>query len=230
MKYLKQLVGLILGVYIILMFQLLFLQSIFSFQKSIPTSVLMVNASTQSRQYEKNTTVLGIASESQLKNTPVPTITNTPTPTPTPVGDPVRLKIPALTIDTNIVLVGISNENVMETPTDFSTVGWFTGSKKPGEEGVAILTAHFDDIYGSPAIFYSLSKLKKGDAIIIETNLQQTLTFIVDSTINEPYKTFPKDLLYSSFVGRGIRLITCDGIWDKFEKTYSRRLVVTATL
>ena len=208
------------------MFQLLFLQSIFSFQKTIRTTAPLVSASSYTPSQNKNNTVLGIKTSNTPSLTPLPTFT--PTPTPVPIGDPVRITIPTLGIESSIVNIGVTDDNIMDTPVDFMTVGWFTGSVKPGMDGVSILTGHYDDIFGKPAIFYQLAQLQSNDTIIITTDTGQEITFTVESSLKDSYKTFPKDLIYSHFEGRILRLITCNGIWDTQMKTYSKRLVITA--
>jgi len=161
-------------------------------------------------------------------NTPTPS--PTPSPTPVPVGDPISIRVPKIQVDTGFVQVAITPENIMETPTNFAEVGWYTKAPRPGEKGAAIVNGHYDDARGKPAVFYNLSKLIQGDEIIVTTSLGQELTFVVESSYSEGYTSFPKELVYAPYDGKGLRLITCDGAWNALEKTYSKRLVVTAKL
>lgn len=164
----------------------------------------------------------------------VPTLTPTPflSPTPTliPVGLPIRIEIPKMGVATNIVHVGITPENVMEVPTDASTIGWYTKGVKPGQFGGAILNGHYDTPTGRPAVFYNLELLGKGDEIIITTDQDERFVFRVNDLLSQPYKSFPKELVYGNAIGQELRLITCDGVWSSAERSYSKRLVIYASI
>ncbi len=224
MRLVKQLVGFFVALYIVLASQMLFVHSLLVNGKTLLTSpITQVNAAT--------------LTGSKIKQVlPIPTIapTSTPTPSPTPtivpVGDPEHMEIPKLGIQTKITRVGVTSDNTMQTPDDFSQVGWYTQGSRPGEVGAAIINGHYDNVQGSPAVFYNLSKLTKGDEIIINTSLGKQLRFTVISSYSQEYSSFPKELVYSHFDGYGLRLITCDGVWNSIEKTYSKRLVVNAQL
>ncbi len=152
----------------------------------------------------------------------------TPTPTPIPIEEPVRIEIPAISVATNIVQVGVTPDNIMEIPEEFTTVGWYKNGVKPGEQGAAILNGHYDTTTGHPAVFFSISQLNMGDEIYIFTKDEKQLTFIVDTILSHPLEDFPKDIVYGEFEGKGIKLITCDGIWNPAKRSYTNRLVVTA--
>ena len=221
MRIIKQLIGLFIALYIVLASQMLFVQSLLANGQSITMPKI--------KQANASTNVMGVNTS---KETPVPTVvpTVTPTPTPTPIGDPQTIEIPKLGVVTVFVPIGVTTDNTMETPKDFSQVGWFTPGSRPGQSGAAIVTGHFDDTSGKPAVFYNLSKLGIGDEIFIKTTLGLTLHYIVESSYSQNYTSFPKELVYSTYEGSGLRLITCDGVWSTTNKTYSKRLVVNARI
>ena len=161
---------------------------------------------------------------------PLPTATPTLTPTPIPIVRPIKVEIPRLEVSANIVDVGILPGHIMEIPRDPATVGWYKNSFKPGEEGAAILNGHFDDVNGQPAIFYKLESLIEGDEIIVTTEVATTFKFEVELVFSHPLEDFPEDIVYGEFEGRGLKLITCDGIWNSVQGIYSDRLVVVAHL
>lgn len=162
---------------------------------------------------------------------------NTPAPTPiVPIEERVKttppnhIEIPSISLNANVVQVGVTKDNVMEVPHDTSEVGWYNLGAKPGDTGGAILTAHYDTTTGRPAIFYNLRKLKPGDIIYIKMEDNQELLFQVTDLFSEPVNNFPTDLLFGNFPDKKLILITCDGVWNPLEKNYSKRLVVYATL
>lgn len=182
------------------------------------------------KKVEHAAVVAGAFTEIPPSSTPTPTLT--PTPTPRPVQEPVRIEIPALGIDTAVTNVGVTQDNVMEVPTDFSQVGWFDQSLKPGEEGdnAAIMSGHFDRSDGSPAVFYLLETLESGDEIITTAQDNVRYVFVVTDVFSHPLADFPVDIVYGKTNGSNLKIITCDGVWHANQKSYSDRLVVTTQL
>lgn len=168
----------------------------------------------------------------EVEPTATPSPTATPTPTPIPVQNPVRIEIPSLGIDTSVTNVGVTPENVMEVPQDFSQVGWFDQSLKPGEKGesAAIMSGHFDRTDGTPAVFFLLETLENDDEIIVTSEDGLRYIFTVTSTFSHPLEDFPVDIVYGETEGTSLKLITCDGIWHENQQSYSDRLVVTTQL
>lgn len=194
------------------------------------------NASDSSRMFlatesDKEVSAV-VAGAYDVAATPTPLPTATPTPTPIPVANPTRIRIPVLNIDTEIVPVGVSDQNVMEVPQDFSQVGWFDKSQKPGQFGTsaAIVTGHFDRVDGSPAVFYNLENLKKDDEIIMTSADNTMYSFRVVDVFSHPLEDFPNDIVYGKVDGAFMKLITCDGVWHADKNSYSDRLVVTTRL
>lgn len=157
-----------------------------------------------------------------------------PTATPpfrmVPVQKPVTIEIPSIQLFADIVNVGVTPTNVMEVPEDTRKVGWYSLGIRPGETGGAILTAHYDTPTGKPAIFYNLNALNPGDIIYLKMENQEELLFQVQEVLSAPVKTFPTDLIYGKIDDKKLILITCDGVWNPIEKSYSKRLAVFATL
>jgi hypothetical protein len=55
-------------------------------------------------------------------------------------------------------------------------VGWYEPGTLPGAPGNPVLAGHVDDLI-SPAVFYDLLKLKKGNKIMVTGTEGKTLTF-----------------------------------------------------
>lgn len=160
----------------------------------------------------------------------------TPSPTPTPLfplinaAKPVSIEIPTIGLNASVLDVGVNAKNEIDVPEDATKVGWYQNGPKPGEIGGSILTAHYDTPSGKPAIFYNLRAVNRGDLIFVKMENDKELLFQVQDVISEPLKTFPTDLVFGRYDTKELILITCDGVWNPLEKTYSKRLVVFATL
>lgn len=137
---------------------------------------------------------------------------------------PVHLLIPRIRVDTNIEPVGVTSEGVMDTPSNSAIVGWFKLGSLPGEKGSAVISGHVDGEDGGAGVFAKLHKLKKGDKVYAKNSAGVTEVFEVkESRIYNPGYA---DEVFRTSDGAHLNLITCDGVWDDFKKSYSKRLVV----
>jgi sortase A len=162
--------------------------------------------------------------------TPLPSATPTITPSPTPIIVPVYINIPKLGIDTIVESVGLTKAGNMDTPANAKNVGWYRYGTVPGDRGNAVISGHFDTATGKPAIFYGLSKLSVGDTVGITLRGGREIEFTVTGKDAIPYQTFPSGYVFLDKPGINLNLITCGGIWDAKQKTYTKRIVVYTTL
>lgn len=147
-----------------------------------------------------------------------------------PVGLPARLVIPKLNINTVVEQVTTDASGRMDVPKEDLNVGWWSKGVLPGQQGNSVMAGHFDRKDGSPAVFYELGQLRKGDEIqVIDAN-DTSKTFRVVRTERFKDREFPLELVFGANSEKYLNLITCDGVFDKNAKNYSDRLVVFAKL
>lgn len=162
-------------------------------------------------------------------NKPEPkTVTQAPIVDKASIGSPVRLIIPSININANIQHLGVTQTGEMEIPANIIDVGWFSLGPRPGERGSAVIAGHFNGENNEAGVFNNLHKLKMGDQLYIEDDNGKTTSFIVRET--RTYKPGYADEVFNLSNGAHLNLITCDGVWDAVEKSYSKRLVVFADL
>ncbi|KKS93683.1 MAG: peptidase C60 sortase A and B [Candidatus Collierbacteria bacterium GW2011_GWC2_43_12] len=139
---------------------------------------------------------------------------------------PIRLVIPSINVNSAIQYVGVNSEGEMATPSSAYEVGWFKLGSIPGEIGNAVIAGHFDNKDGDPGVFANLSKLSRGDKLYVENSQGgQTAFSVREIRVSEP------GYLEEVFVGSDsahLNLVTCGGVWDKNNNTYSERLIVFA--
>lgn len=139
-------------------------------------------------------------------------------------GSPMRLTIPAISVNAAIQHVGVTSKGEMEVPSNATDAGWFKLGPRPGEKGSAVIAGHFDGENGEAGVFINLYKLKKEDKLYIKDNKGITTTFVVrESRTYDP--GYANDVFSASNSAR-LNLITCDGVWDGARKSYNKRLVV----
>ena len=145
-------------------------------------------------------------------------------------SQPIRLEIPALTIDTTFVLpLGLMPDQTVSVPDSYEQVGWYSGGVSPGEVGPSVILGHVDSVDG-PAVFYSLGELKTGDEIRVTREDGTRVIFTVTSVKRYPQSNFPTLEVYGPTNAPTLRLVTCSGLFDKSTRRYSHNLVIFAEL
>ncbi|HUY53123.1 MAG TPA: class F sortase [Candidatus Dormibacteraeota bacterium] len=144
-------------------------------------------------------------------------------------GVPVQLLIPSINLSINLESVGIINDGTMGVPIGRDNGAWFDLGPRPGEIGNSVIDGHYGFwVNGEPAVFNNLNKLNKGDVIKVLENNNLVISFaVVDLKI---YLASQDDtnIFVSNDNLSHLNIITCQGIWNPVNKTYSSRLVVFA--
>lgn len=159
-----------------------------------------------------------------------------PSPTPAPAvaapaparivpGAPLRLRIPAIGVDTRIESVGLAANGGMGIPSTPFVVAWYSPGPRPGEPGNAVIDGHLDHP-GGPGVFWSLGDLKPGDKVLVETAPGKWKTFVVSYSAEYPYDQSPIDLIFGPSLTANLNLITCEGVFDHSQHNYNQRRVV----
>jgi LPXTG-site transpeptidase (sortase) family protein len=158
--------------------------------------------------------------------TPVKSIVASPKREEPNFGLPLRLKIPAISVDADVENVGLTAAGAMDVPKSPMGVGWFDLSVHPGNNGSAVIAGHFGVWKsGEETVFNNLNKLRQGDKVYVEDDKGRTISFAV----RESRSYYPKanaSEVFSSDDGKPhLNLITCEN-WDKVTESFSKRLVV----
>lgn len=146
-----------------------------------------------------------------------------------PRSEPTRLRIPKIAVDASFISLGKKADGTLEVPSDPYVVGWYTKAPTPGELGPAIVVGHLDRP-GGPAVFWRLREMVPGDIFEIDRADGTTVKFKVDDVKVFPQTNFPTEAVYGNIDYAGIRLITCTGTWDRYQRRYSDNLVVYGSL
>ncbi|HEV8677623.1 MAG TPA: class F sortase [Candidatus Paceibacterota bacterium] len=145
-------------------------------------------------------------------------------------GVPVRLRIPKIGVDANVVDVGLGKTGNMAVPYTFTDVGWYRYGPKPGQVGSAVIDGHVDNGLGTPAVFINLTRLEPGDDLYIDTKAGETLHFKVEETAAYAVADVPLQKVFNRNDMPRLTLITCEGTWEPGQKMYDERRVVYAVL
>ncbi|MFQ6198342.1 class F sortase [Streptomyces sp. NPDC000405] len=130
-----------------------------------------------------------------------------------PASKPVRVSIPAASVDTGPVLeLGLADDGTVEVPTvaQADRVGWYDKGVTPGETGPAVLIGHYDTAEG-PAVLKDIAKVRTGDRVTVTRADGSTATFTVRELQQVDKKNFPTRRVYGNTDRPELRLITCGG-------------------
>ena len=157
-----------------------------------------------------------------------------PPPTPTAAPPPpsealiASLAIPRFSVDAPIVVLGVDDDGVMETPDGPLKVAWYDFSARPGFGSNAVFSGHVDYYNYGAAVFWNLKDLEQDD--IIELRLEDGTVYQYEVFSRNQYRA--SDAPIQEIVGRTdaevITLITCGGTFDPSIGQYDDRVVVRA--
>lgn len=143
------------------------------------------------------------------------------------VAEPVRLRVPALGVDSPLLHLGLAPDRSIEVPADYGTAGWFAEGARPGQPGPAVILGHVDSKAG-PGVFYRLAALPVGAEILVDRADGSTIGFRVTSLQHAAKTAFPTDLVYAPTLEPSLRLVTCGGIFDRAKGSYLDNVIVYA--
>ena len=161
---------------------------------------------------------------------PAPTSRLDPGPGPGALARsvPVRVRVPAIGLDSRLMDLGLQDDGSLEVPPSGYPAGWYTGAPTPGEIGPAVILGHVD--WKGPAVFRDLHELEPGDRVTVTRADGSTPTFRVVRVLQVPKDRFPTESVYGNLDHAGLRLITCGGVVDGVTGHHEDNIVVFADL
>lgn len=140
---------------------------------------------------------------------------------------PVRIRIPAIGVDSSITRLGLAPDGTIEVPNDARQAGWYTRGPAPGDAGPAVILGHLDSTIG-PAVFAQLSRLRSGDQVLVGRADETEVRFIVERVATFSVDSFPTETVYGAVPDPVLRLITCGGTFNRSQGRYLSNVVVFA--
>ncbi|WP_328813188.1 class F sortase [Rhodococcus sp. NBC_00297] len=145
------------------------------------------------------------------------------------LSPPVRIDVPAISVSSDLMGLGLQQDGTMEVPPGAFPAGWYTGSPIPGAMGPSVIAGHvaWD---GAPGVFSRLGDLVPDDDVIVTLQDGTTSRFRVMEVDQYPKAEFPTNTVYGDIDHPGLRLITCGGRFDSDAASYDDNIVVYADL
>ncbi len=159
---------------------------------------------------------------------PAPTSTPSQLVSTAPIA---RLTIPKYEVDAPVIVLGVDEQGVMESPDGPFDVAWYDFTAHPGTGSNAVFSGHVDWTFDSGpggAVFWHLKDLALGD--IIEVKLTDGTVFQYRMVSRQQIDPNTADV--NAIVGPTprdvITLITCGGSFDRSIGHYTARTIVQA--
>jgi sortase (surface protein transpeptidase) len=160
--------------------------------------------------------------------TTVATTTSTTSTTVAPPAVPVRLAIPTLGVDAQVVPVGLEPNGEMQVP-PADQAGWYFYGPRPGEaDGTAVIAAHVD-YGGQRGVFFDLRSLEVGAEVVVADESGVPRRFVVTERFQVDKDQLPIEQIFVADGPPGLTLITCGGSFDSGARSYRDNIVVRAT-
>jgi LPXTG-site transpeptidase (sortase) family protein len=143
---------------------------------------------------------------------------------------PVRLRIPAIGVNTPVMRLGLAADGTVEVPPieAHSPAGWYRYSPTPGQVGPSVILAHVTvGAYGD-GVFRHLAQLRRGDRIVAGLENGTSAVFAVNTVRTVSKTHFPAKEVYGDVDRPELRLITCGGA--RTAGGYTDNVIVFAAL
>ncbi|MEU5609462.1 class F sortase [Streptomyces sparsogenes] len=126
---------------------------------------------------------------------------------------PVRLRIPAIGVDTPVLRLGLAPDGSVRVPpvTAHDRAGWYRQSPTPGQVGPSVILGHVTvGAYGD-GVFRHLARLRRGEEIEARLENGTAAVFTVSAVRTVAKADFPTEDVYGDVDRPELRLITCGG-------------------
>jgi sortase (surface protein transpeptidase) len=143
------------------------------------------------------------------------------------VAAPVRLRIPALHVDSAVQRLGLQADGTVAVPKRTDVAGWYERGPRPGQPGPAVILGHVDS-HAGPGIFINLSTVRPGTLVRVDLADGSTVMFRVIRVERVAKIRFPTDLVYAPTLDPTLRLVTCGGSFDHSRGSYRDNVIAFA--
>lgn len=145
-----------------------------------------------------------------------------------PADQPRSISLPDIGARGFVQKVGLTAKGAVVAPTNIAFAGWYAGSARPGDEGVALVDGHVQGQY-NPGIFKRLAQLAAGSRFSVEFGDGSQRQFEVVRVDSYPVENAGKHMLQPvAGIARQLNLITCDGPYDAGKQQYANRALVVS--
>lgn len=141
---------------------------------------------------------------------------------------PVRLKIPLIGVDAQVIPVGVAAGGALGIPASPSVVGWWAGGGAPGQpSGATVLVGHVDSAASGPGALFRLRDIRPGAAVSVIAG-RQAWRYVVRAVRAYAKAALPAAAVFGQQVTPRLVIITCGGPFDAAAGHYLDNIVAWA--
>ena len=137
---------------------------------------------------------------------------------------PVRMRIPALSLDYEVRETGADAKGTMQIVPALEVISWFGRSAIPGNDGNAIFGGH-NTWGGVRSRIFTLDEMEIGDEMEIDYADGTTVRFLLESVFVYELRTAPAHLIMDTRGEPRVTLITCKWPFNTVTGTSDNRIV-----
>jgi sortase (surface protein transpeptidase) len=143
---------------------------------------------------------------------------------------PRYLLIPKLSVDAQILSVGVNAQGALETPDNIYDTAWYDESAQPGQMGAMLIDGHISS-WTADGVFYGLKTLLPGDTIEVQGGDGVTFNYqVVETQIYDADNVDMTKAMESINPNKpGLNLISCTGDVIPGTNEFNDRIIVFAT-
>jgi len=142
---------------------------------------------------------------------------------------PVRLRIPRVAIDAQVLAAGVEPDGSMTVPRDARRVGWYRYGPAPGDRaGAAVISGHVDARSQGAGAMFRLREVRVGDRIEVGLADGSLLGYRVLAKQTIVKQRLPVDQLFARDGAPRLVLITCGGPFVPELSSYRDNVVVVS--
>jgi len=139
------------------------------------------------------------------------------------------VRIPRLGIDAPVGAVDVLPDGQLDVPENAGTLGWWSGSARPGQSGGStVIDGHVDTVRQGSGAFFALSTLVPGDAVEVVGRDGRVLPYTVSARREYAKRALPVTEVFGPTPQPRLVLVTCGGSFDSARRHYADNVVVYA--
>ncbi len=130
-----------------------------------------------------------------------------------------------------VIVLGLDEKGVMESPDGPSDAAWYDFSAHPGSGSNAVFSGHVDWTYDGdpgPAVFWHLKDMQAGDIVEVKLEDGTVYKYAVDTVVTVDPDTVDVPSIVGPTPKEIVTLITCGGTFDQSVGHYQSRVIVRA--
>jgi hypothetical protein len=150
-------------------------------------------------------------------------VTSVPEPEQTVESD-IDLELPALGITAPVIESGVTQDLVLQVPSDPAVLGRWADGARPGDGRGSVVLAGHVSYRGELGVLHTLQNLEPGDEAVVETP-SGPITYVTDRVDVYRKTALPYEEIFQFDVPERLVLITCGGKFDRSTGHYDSNVV-----